>query len=314
MEYFEVASIPPVDGAPIVLVIGKLDGVHRGHIELLQHAHQYKDGNLAVMSFSEHPQWVLKGDPAYQQSLLPLEHKRTILENLGVTRLYNIQFTQEYAQTSAEEFVYKHLSQLNIKRLVVGEDFRFGKAGKADTDDLINLCEQIGIPVTVIPLVKVDGEAISRTMIRSLIKNGEVEAAQQLLGRPYCVKGHVVHGEALGRTLGFPTINLGGEVDQYVLPKPGIYVGVAEIHDEVKLGEWNVLISAGYRPTVDGDSYLIEAYLLNFSGDLYGKKVTLSFLNFVRDELKFVDLDQLVEQMKLDEHHAREYFRMSGRQ
>ncbi|OAB39538.1 bifunctional riboflavin kinase/FAD synthetase [Paenibacillus glacialis] len=309
MEYIDVTSTPPNDLTPLVLVIGKFDGVHRGHSKLLNTASEYNEGIVAVMSFSDHPSWILKGDREYDKSLTPIHHKMSLLQDHGVERFYNIQFTKEYARISAKEFVLDHLSKLNIKRIVVGEGFHLGKARESDTNDLIKLCAQIGIPVTVIPLLQEEGNNISSTTIRSLIRNGEVVAAKGLLGRPYVVTGHVVHGEALGRTLGFPTINLAGKVDRYVLPKPGVYVGVAEITDsDHGIERHNALISAGYRPTVKGETYLIEAYLLNFSGDLYSRKVSLSFLEYLHEEIKFSNLDKLVEQMKLDERNAFIFF------
>lgn len=311
MEFIDITSKPPVDSTPIVLAIGKFDGVHRGHQQLLQIARENSNEALAVMCFSDHPHWILKKDPDYNKSLTPLKHKMTLLESLGVKRFYNIHFTYDYAQISAEEFVLEHLCRLNIKRIVVGEGFHFGKARESDTNHLIKLCEQIGIPVTVIPLLKEGNELICSTTIRSFVKNGEVEAAQKLLGRPYSVTGHVIHGEALGRTLGFPTINLGGAIDDYVFPKPGIYLGIVEIDNHVN-EQWKVLISAGYRPTVEGETYLVEAYLINFSGNLYGKQVSLSFLSFLRDEIKFSNLELLVEQMKLDERHAKAFFGLSN--
>lgn len=143
----------------------------------------------------------------------------------------------------------------------------------------------------------------------SFIKNGEMEKVQVLMGRPYYITGTVIHGQALGRKLGFPTINLGGVVDQYVLPKPGVYLGTAEINEDLGIQSWNALINAGYRPTVDGKKYTIEAYLLDFSGNLYGKNVTLSFLYYLRDEIKYTDLNALIEQMKLDEIYARTFFK-----
>lgn len=309
MEYIEITSKPPEDTTPLVLVIGKFDGVHRGHSQLLHTASEVHDGMLAVMSFSDHPTWVVKNDPAYDKSLTPLHHKMELLQNHGVKRLYNIHFTKDYARITAEEFVLDHLSRLNIKHIVVGEGFHLGKARESDTLDLIRLCKQIGIPVTVIPLLKEDGEKIDSTTIRSLIKNGEMVGAQSLLGRPYTLRGTVIHGQALGRTLGFPTINLGGEVDQYVLPKPGVYLGVAEIvNGDHGKERRNALISAGYRPTVEGETYLIEAFLLDYSGDLYETHVSLSFVSFLREEIKFSDLDELVEQMKLDERDALLFF------
>ncbi|MFC5650930.1 bifunctional riboflavin kinase/FAD synthetase [Paenibacillus solisilvae] len=313
MEYIEVSSKPPKDSTAISLVIGKFDGVHSGHAKLLQKVREYMDCTLAVMSFSDHPNWILKNDVDFQKSLTPLDHKMELLKLFGVERYYNIQFTKQFAQISAKEFVMEHLSRLNIKHIVVGEGFHLGKGRESDTNDLINLCQQIEVPVTVIPLVKANDVKISSTTIRTMIRDGQVEVAQALLGRPYSVIGSVIHGKALGRTLGFPTINLSGVLEQYVLPKPGIYLGVADIYNDGSPNmQKNTLISAGYRPTVDGESYSIEAYLLDFSGDLYGETVELMFHRYLRPELQFSGLDQLVEQMKLDKLYAQTYFETSN--
>jgi len=143
--------------------------------------------------------------------------------------------------------------------------------------------------------------------IHSLVKEGKMEAVLALLGRPYLISGKVIHGQALGRTLGFPTINLDVS-GSYVPPKPGVYIGSAEIHhkdggNEVR----NALISAGYRPTVNGKDYLIEAHLIDFNGDLYGKKVTVSFIHYLREEIKFPDLNSLITQMEKDKLDAKNF-------
>lgn len=310
MEYFKVESKPRKDHAPLVLVIGKFDGVHRGHLALLDTAQAYmkEKEQLAVMSFSDHPRWILLHDEAFQKSLTPLEQQLSLLNQHGVDRFYHIQFTKEYASITAELFVNEHLSQLNIKTIVVGEDFHFGKGGAASVEDLKMLCKPYHIEVIAVPLVKVNDDKVSSTTIRSLVVKGEMEDVHQLLGRPYSVRGTVIHGEALGRKLGFPTINLGGESKQYVMPKPGVYLGSVQIFGEGYDHESQyTLISTGYRPTVDdSERYLIEAYILDFSGDLYDRKVELAFLSYLRPELKFDCLDDLVKQMKLDEINARE--------
>ncbi|MEF3353229.1 bifunctional riboflavin kinase/FAD synthetase [Paenibacillus sp. GYB006] len=309
MKYIDINSKPVVDSTPITLVIGKFDGIHKGHQELIKVARDYRDGLLSVMSFSEHPLWVLREDPEYISSLTPLKTKLDILQTHGVEQYFNVHFTKEFSDLTAEEFVDIYLNGLNIRRIVIGEDFHFGKMRSWDTDDLISLYMQRGIAVTVIPLVKEKGEKISSSSIRSLVKQGEMETVSNLYGRPYAINGKVIHGKALGRTLGYPTINLGGDADLYVPPNPGIYLGTAEILGEgIDAGRYNALISAGYRPTVNGQSYSIEAYLLDYSGDLYDRMVSLEFLKYVRDEIKFTDLDQLITQMKLDEVYARDYF------
>lgn len=307
MEVIDIASQPPYDSKPIVLMIGKFDGIHKGHQAILQTANELKrEGEaLAVMSFSEHPLWVLKQDEAFKRKITPEDEKIRILGQFGVERYYRIRFSKEYAQISAEEFVMEHLSRLNVKRIVVGEGFHFGHGQGGGTKELGELCARIGAEVTVIPLVTDNGIKIGSSEIRTDISEGRVETAFSLLGRPYSVTGIVIHGQKLGRKLGFPTINMGG-VDDYVFPKPGVYVGTADIHGEPEgKSRYHVLISAGYRPTVDGQGYLIEGYLLDFSGDLYDRTVTLTFMHYLRGEIKFTGLDALIEQMKQDEVNAR---------
>ncbi|WAH39157.1 riboflavin kinase [Alicyclobacillus dauci] len=150
---------------------------------------------------------------------------------------------------------------------------------------------------------------VSSSDIRNHVKTGRVEAAQALLGRPYTITGPVIHGAGVGHQLGFPTANLGG-LDEFALPAPGVYEGIAEIHSSPLEGNtfWYTLISVGYRPTVNGKSYEIEAYLLDFDGDLYGKDLSVSFIRRARDEIKFSGVDALIAQMHLDESIARDRF------
>jgi len=144
--------------------------------------------------------------------------------------------------------------------------------------------------------------------IHSLVKEGKMEAVLALLGRPYLISGKVIHGQALGRTLGFPTINL-DVTESYVSPKPGVYIGTVVIHHKDGGNEvWYALISAGYRPTVNGENYLIEAHLIDFNGDLYGKKVSVSFIHYLRAEIKFPDLNSLINQMQQDKLDAKILF------
>lgn len=153
-----------------------------------------------------------------------------------------------------------------------------------------------------------DVEHISE-QIRSLVLQGDVSKIVELQGRPYSIEGIVIHGQALGRTLGFPTINLGNVAEEAALPRPGVYLGVVSIYeDEGTAEQYNAIISAGYRPVVQGEEYLIEAYLIDFSKDVYDRKVSIDFLKYIREELHFDGLEQLVEQMKKDELIARRFF------
>ncbi|MCA1012491.1 bifunctional riboflavin kinase/FAD synthetase [Halobacillus halophilus] len=312
MEIFEVTAHPPQNSEPVVLVIGKMDGMHLGHQHLLNEAKKLasSEDKIAVYGFSDHPKWVLKGDPEYASSLSSYQDKIRLLQGYGVDRYYHVHFTKEYAKTSPEEFVFEHLSQLNISHILVGEGFRFGKGRGSDAQGLTDICKEINVPVKIVPHLKMNGEKISSTRIRSLVQEGKMEAVQSMLGRPLEITGVVEKGEQLGRELGFPTLNL-GDIKEYVEVKPAVYLGVVKLHREAP-EHYYTLISAGYRPTVNGDSYKVEAYVLDFSGDVYEQTVSVKFLRHLRDEVDFKGMDALVEEMKQDERYAREILGLSS--
>ncbi|MYL39473.1 bifunctional riboflavin kinase/FAD synthetase [Halobacillus litoralis] len=305
MELIEVQGRPPENQEPVVLIIGKMDGVHLGHQSLLEEAEKLArpEDKIAVYGFSDHPKWVLRGEESFKYGLSTLEDKLARLERFGVDRYYHVHFTKEYAKTSPDEFVLEHLNRLNIQHVIVGEDFRFGKGRGSDAEGLAELCREIGAGISIVPGVMLHGAKVSSTDIRTHVSNGRMEAAQAMLGRPYEVTGVVEKGEQLGRTLGYPTLNVGG-IDGYIKAKPGVYLGLVKlVQDSPEY--YYTLISAGYRPTVNGDSYKVEAYLLDFSGDLYDRKVTVKFVRHLRDEENFDGVDALVAQMQKDEQKAR---------
>lgn len=309
MHIIDVEGAPPNSQEPLVLAIGKFDGVHIGHQAILAEAkaHQEPSAALGVMCFWPHPMFVLANREGYDRWLTPFAEKVRCLEALGVQRLYHVHFSERYAATTAEEFVQQHLTQLNLRHVVVGFDFRFGKGGVADAYQLRELCKRIDIPVTIVNPIEENGMKVSSSQIRQHIANGRVEAAEALLGRPYSVVGEVVTGAKLGRQIGFPTANLGG-LDEYVLPGPGVYAVSVEIPDED--GEarknWFGVMNAGYRPTVDGTDFRLEVHLLGYNADLYGKRIRVSFLRRVREEKKFESLDALQQQIARDVAFTRQ--------
>lgn len=310
IEVVHVQGAPPPSEVPQILAIGKFDGVHIGHQEILRRtralAHTEK---VAVMSFWPHPAWALAGKDGYDKSLTPESEQARLLEALGVDRLYRVQFSTAYASTSAEVFVQQHLAAMRLRGVVVGVDFRFGQGGKADGSDLATLCEPLGAPVHVVSPVEANGLKVSSSQVRSHLANGRVEAVEALLGRPYTVVGEVAHGQALGRQIGFPTANLAG-IDEYVLPGAGVYAVSVQILADTESAYFGVL-NAGVRPTVDGTQFQLEVHLLDFDGDLYGQSIRVSFLHRVRDERKFSGLDALTEQIGRDVAAARELFRQT---
>jgi riboflavin kinase / FMN adenylyltransferase len=315
MQVIQVHGRPESNQVPLVLAIGKFDGIHIGHQAILSTAKRYADNaQLAVMTFHPHPTWVLSGKEAYRRLLTPLDEKCRVLEEHGVRWLYQVLFTKTYANTTAETFVHEHLGALRLERVVVGEDFRFGQGGQADTNTLMELCATIGVPVSVVRAVEENGTKVSSSQIRLHLENGRVEAVEALLGRPYAVVGTVIHGNALGRTIGFPTANL-GDIDEFVLPRTGVYAVSVEIDGSDKRGHqnWFGVMNAGYRPTVNGSDYRLEVHLLGFDGDLYGQRLRVSLLRRVRDERRFGSLEELKAQIHQDVSQVKDMLGLTRR-
>jgi riboflavin kinase/FMN adenylyltransferase len=222
--------------------------------------------------------------------------KRDLIAGLGVEDLVVIPFDRSFAEHSAEEFVDEVLvRRLNASYVSVGENFRFGKGAKGDIEYLRSRPE---FDIRVVPLVEVAGETVSSTQIRGLVAAGDVKAAQQFLGGPFLFEGEVVHGDQRGRTLGFPTANLVPD-DHMAVPGHGVYAGWAHGRPAA--------INVGVRPMFQtGRGLLIEAYLLDFDGDLYGETLRIAFLERLRGEKRFESVDELVAQMHRDVDQARQ--------
>ncbi|MCQ6557382.1 riboflavin biosynthesis protein RibF [Paenibacillus mendelii] len=313
MEVINITNLPPVNKEPLVLCLGQFDGLHRGHQYLLEQARQLLelDDTLAVWSFNLHPPVMKEEDKIGLSLLTPVAERRNLLVSYGVKKLYEGPSFIDPAEFSLETFVLEQAALLNVRQIVVGETFCVGNESASSVEMLQQLCNQIGTPVTVVPAIKYDGRAISSTTIREQVKAGQVGLANELLGRHYTIQGIVAHGNKIGRTLGFPTANL-DHIDDYVEPSPGVYMGMTEIYDSKndRMESWKCLISAGYRPTVGGKTYKVEAYLLDYSGDLYGQTISVSFVERLRGEIRFPSLDALIVQMHEDERKAREAFGM----
>lgn len=309
MQRIEVHGPPPKQSLPLVLAIGKFDGVHIGHQAILERAKAFllPTQQLAVMSLWPHPAYVLLGKQEFARSLTPPEEKVRRLAGLSVDVLYDVLFSQTYAATTAQAFVDDHLGQLNISRIVVGQDFHFGQGGQADVRDLTRLAAKHGIPVTVVDHVEENGVKVASSQIRSHLGAGRVEAAEALLGRPYSLVGKVIPGAKLARTLGFPTANL-EESAGYVLPGSGVYAVSVAMGDATARENWFGVMNAGYRPTVNGQDFRMEVHLLDFEGDVYGQALEVSFLRWVRAERRFDGLPALQAQITADAAEVRRTF------
>lgn len=296
------------DFPPLVMALGFFDGVHLGHQKVINQAKEMAslhNQKSAVMTFDPHPSVVLGKGQEGVQYITPVEDKIKLMEDLNVDYLFIVHFTKEFSQLLPEEFVKNYLVHLHVKHAVAGFDFTYGKFGKGNMDTLPIHSEGY-FDVTVVPKLENDQEKISSTSIRQFIKDGDIENANQLLGRCFITKGTVIHGKKRGRELGFPTANISTDLT-YLLPHTGIYIVKVLVN-----GKWNQgVCSVGYNPTFhdpEEKQLSIEVYLLNFNQDIYGEFVTVEWHKKIRDEKKFDGIDQLISEIKKDTEEAKEYF------
>jgi riboflavin kinase/FMN adenylyltransferase len=297
-----------------VLTIGNFDGLHIGHRRILRtitdRAHAL-DGESVVYTFDPHPRKVLQADRA-PAMLTTTEQKLELLAAAQIDLVVLEPFTAEFATTPAEAFVREHVhARISPVEVYVGYDFHYGRDRAGSMRLLTELGPRLGFAVTIIPEVTIGGEDVSSSRIRQLLAAGDVEQAKRLLGRSFAVRGRVVPGDRRGRTLGFPTINLAPENE--VIPGHGVYAGhvrllgsPGEAADAAAGARFAAVTNVGRRPTFkDADPPLAEAHLLDFDGDLYGRRVELSFEARLRDERRFASVDALREQIARDVEAGR---------
>ncbi|MGN7453775.1 bifunctional riboflavin kinase/FAD synthetase [Paenibacillus pasadenensis] len=299
---------------PCALAIGHFDGVHLGHLSVIERAvaHASAAGiRAAVMTFDPHPREVLGRGSGYAASLTPLEDKLELFRQAGVDAAYVMRFEPAFAEISPRVFVDEVLLRLGVRHAVVGFDFRFGHFGEGSATSLGELgAGRFG--VEIMPAYSRDGQKVSSTYVREALENGQVELAAELLGRPYAVSGVVVHGDARGRTIGFPTANVLQDA-AYVVPRLGVYA--VRVHLPERDGHpaetLPAVLNHGMKPTFNKESIVpvLEAHLLDFEGDLYGLRVRIEFLHFLRPERKFSGVAELVEQLGKDRDRSAELLR-----
>ena len=271
--------------SPSSLALGAFDGLHRGHMAVIHAAFAPgKEGQTwqpGVFTF--------RASPSGNKAVLTSRDKERILEHVGIRTLYSLDF-QEVRDWEAEPFVREILfGKCQARRLCCGEDFRFGKGAKGDVDLLERLCRQEGVELFVAPPVTDGGEKVSSTRIRQAIEEGDIPLANRLLGRPFCFSLEVIHGNHIGGALlGTPTINQ-AIPRGFVQPKFGVYASWCRVGGRYFYGVTNV----GVKPTVGSDKVLAETWMPDFSGDLYGKRVRVFLLEFLRPEKKFASLEEL---------------------
>lgn len=301
-------SLTPSRG--YVATIGNFDGVHQGHQALLEQV-KARAAELSldslVMTFEPQPAEFFTPTKAVPR-LTRFREKFYYLAQAGVDKILVMRFNAPFAALTAEEFVKKVLcGKLRIKHLIVGEDFRFGRARQGDIYLLRNMGQELGFTVEIMSSVELEGERVSSTRIRKALAEADHPLAERLLGRPYDMHGRIVYGNQLGRELGFPTANI--FLHRQAAPVQGIYV--VRLHGIAKKGLPGVA-NVGIRPTIGGTRMLLEVHVFDFAENIYGRQVRVEFCKKLREEEKFVTLDLLKEQMVKDAEQARCYFKLGN--
>lgn len=290
------------------MALGYFDGVHLGHQKVIGTAKQIaeeKGLTLAVMTFHPHPSHVLGRDKEPKDLITPLEDKINQIEQLGTEVLYVVKFNEVFASLSPKQFIDQYIIGLNVQHAVAGFDFTYGKYGKGTMETMPDdLDGKAGC--TMVEKLTEQDKKISSSYIRTALQNGDVELANVLLGQPYFIKGIVIHGDKRGRTIGFPTANVGLN-NSYIVPPTGVYAVKAEVNGEVYNGVCNI----GYKPTFyekRPEQPSIEVNLFDFDQEVYGAAIKIEWYKRVRSERKFNGIKELTEQIEKDKQEAIRYF------
>lgn len=276
--------------------IGNFDGVHVGHKKIIGSIREMaksKGLSTCVITFHPHPQKVLKNIDV--PLLVPIRERLRLLEKEGVDYVACYTFSDEISNMSAKEFITDILvGKLNVKHLIVGPDFSFGKKREGNAELLREMGKAHHFETEVLGPVFIDNEVVSSSAIRNQLKNGDVKKAAKFLGYDFYIEGQVTEGEKRGRRIGFPTVNLNTDWD--ILPKVGVYATRAYVNN----GKFGSITNVGYRPTFGENKLLVETHIFDFNSDLYGRRVKVEFVDRIRDEKRFENVDALVAQIKKD--------------
>lgn len=285
-----------------VVILGNFDGVHLGHQKLFKVAKDIaKERGLQTVAFSfyPHPTWVLGNSP--KPLLMSRIEKKNKIEELGIDVYVEYPFNLEISQIQPLDFITDVLlEKLNAQVVVIGSNYFFGKDKQGNAIYMKQMTKEYGFEVVALQEVRKDNIVVSSTFIRDLILNGKIDIAMSLLGQPYTVRGTIVLGKQLGRTLGFPTINIIPDIVK-VLPPNGVYITKLWLLNKEYYGLTNI----GYNPTVNGKTKMVETHVFDFTEDVYGKEVKIEFLDYIRPEIKFNSLRELVEQINKDKEFAK---------
>lgn len=299
----DLDTLPP-SATKLSVALGNFDGVHLGHQVILKEtlARAKKDSiPAAVMMFAPHPrEYFAPATPRIR--LMSLAKKVSMLRQMGFDYILMLRFNAALAATSADDFIREILvEKLQVRHVVTGANFCFGTGRAGNSGVLGNASRHYGFSYHAVPTVSNDAGVISSSAIRTLLGHGDMVQARQLLGRPYTIAGHVIHGDKRGRTLGFPTANL--PMHHLLVPRHGVYISHVVLEDT----HYPAITNIGVKPTFAGIRPMAESYIFDFDRDIYGKKIQVELHHFLRDEKKFDSLTEIKEQITHDCEEARHY-------
>jgi len=289
-----------------IVTIGTFDGVHIGHQKIISRMRELAkkhDGETVLITFYPHPRLVIHPDSKNLKFINTQERKIQLLEKAGIDHLIVIEFTKEFSKFTSKRFIEEYLvEKINTHRLIIGYDHHFGKNRLGDFNTLYDLGKKHGFDVEKIPAQDVENIAVSSTKIRKALNEGKIRKANALLGYEYSITGKVVGGKQIGRKIGFPTANIDLEDEYKLVTANGVYACRVDYNGKRYKGMGNI----GVRPTVNNSDLTIEVNIFDFDEDIYDQEITIYFVDRLRDEIKFENLDELSEQLAKDEKTTRE--------
>jgi riboflavin kinase/FMN adenylyltransferase len=295
-----------------IVTVGTFDGVHLGHQHIfnkLLEIAQNVDGEPVVITLWPHPRMIVHPGGTDIMILNTLEEKIELIKLQGIKHLIVLPFNNEFSQLSSTQFIDEYLHQkIGIKGLIMGYDHRFGKDRIGDSEELTCFAKKYGFFIENVGAFCFEGKKISSTKIRNALFDGNIELANSMLSKSYSISGTIEEGEKLGRKLGFPTANLKPDYNYKLIPRDGVYAVKVEVEGVLFSGMLNI----GHRPTINkgNENRSIEVHLIDFEGNLYGKKINLLFFKRIRDEVKYNNLEELKNQLKLDKSEIIRYFKI----
>lgn len=305
--YRTIESFESVENA--VVTIGTFDGVHQGHVSILNRLREIADqisGETVIITFHPHPRYILYPDDDSLKMLTTIEEKISIFNELGIDHLLILPFDEKISQLEPEDFVRDILvNTIGVKHIVIGYDHRFGKNRKGDYHLMEKYATKYGFQIEEIEPYIINELTVSSTKIRqALLYDDDIQIANQLLGRFYSISGKVIHGNKQGRLLGFPTCNIDLQEIWKLIPRQGIYIAYAQLQGQV----YQSMVNIGNKPTMGDFGLSVEAYLFDFNREVYGENLELKFIKRIRNEVKFDSIEALIDQIQKDVIIGKQYF------